>query len=184
MRVARKNDPVTPLEALTFATAVIGPPWALGVLIASLYVAGPAFLLLLVPVAFQPVSLLAGAAAVVAVTALVVRVQDRWTRPEIALVSSGLFAAALWFSPVALVGDLDPGAVLGLILVVLAVAFGPIPLCFWSATRAARSMRIGVRDPAAASWLRDAVAWGMSRFEMIRARALRPPGLGQVRERR
>jgi len=171
---------VTPLEALTFATAVIGPPWALGVLIASLYVAGPAFLMLLVPMAFQPVSLLSGAVAVVAVTALVVQVQDRWTRPEIALVSCALFSGALWFAPVALVGDLDTGAVLGVILVVLAAAFGPIPLCFWSATRAARAMRIGVRDPAGTSWLRDAVAWGTSRFEVVRARAMRAPALGQV----
>ncbi|MGH1561688.1 hypothetical protein [Mumia sp. DW29H23] len=180
MSSARTSEPVTALEALAFAGAVIGPSWGLGVLIASFYVAGPAFVVLLVPMAFQPVSLLVALLAVAGVTVLVLRVQERWTRAEIALVSCAVLAAALWITPVVLMGDAGDGVVIGLILVVLACAFGPVPLCFWSATRMSRSMRVAVTDPAATSWLRDAVAWGVARYEMVRARSERAPVAGDV----
>lgn len=170
MSAARTNEPVTVVEAVVFAAAVVAPSWGLGVLIAALYVAGTSFLVILVPLALQPVSLLVGALAVCGVSVLVLRVQQRWTRPEIALVSSAMLAAALWATPVVLMSELGAGLVTGFILVVLGVCFGPIPVCFWSVTRMSRTMRIAVDDPAARSWLRDAVAWGVARYEVLRAR--------------
>ncbi len=179
MRSVRPHAPLTLAEAFAFAAAVVGPAWGLGVLIASLYVAGPSFLLLLFPLAFHPAPLLVAVLSLVGVMLLILRVQGRWTRPEIAVVSCAIVAVALWLAPVVLMGDVGTGAVIGLVLVVLALAFGPLPLSFWAAMRTCRSMRVCATDPAAPSWLREVRAWWFARYDALRSRKeTRPDGAG------
>ncbi|MFD1825701.1 MULTISPECIES: hypothetical protein [Mumia] len=180
MGPVRTNAPLTLLEILAFAGAVVGPAWGLAVLISSLYVAGTSFVVLLVPLAFHPAPLLVGVVSLSGVALLVTRVQGRWTRAEIALVSCGVVAVALWLAPVLLMGDAAAGTVIGLVLVVLAVAFGPLPVCFWSAMRTAGSMRVCATDPASPSWLREGWAWCLARYEAVRSRKEPTPDAADV----
>ncbi|WP_370617862.1 hypothetical protein [Mumia sp. Pv 4-285] len=175
LSAARTNDPITLAEAATFAVAVVGPSWGFSVMMASLYVAGASFLGLIVPMALQPVSVLVLALAVPGVILLVLRVQERWTRFEVALGCCVIIGLAMWTAPVVLMSDHGTGFLMGMILVVLGLASGPLPLCFWVATRMSRAMRVATLDPSAASWLRDAGAWALTRYEVLRSRSERPP---------
>ncbi|KAA1422942.1 hypothetical protein FE697_012435 [Mumia zhuanghuii] len=175
MGAVRTSDPITLAEAAAFAAAVVGPSWGLSVLMASLYVAGASFVELVWSVAFLPVSLLVVALAVPGVVVLVLVVQERWTRFEIALVCCVILGTAMWIAPTVVMSDHGAGFLMGMILVVLGLASGPLPLCFWVTTRMARTMRVATLDPAATSWLRDARAWALARYEALRSRSERLP---------
>lgn len=180
MGLVRPGASLSRMEALAFAAAVIGPSWGLGVVIAALYVAGTSFPFLLVPLVFHPAPLLVGVASLCGVAVLVTRVQHRWTPAEIALVSCAVLAFTLWIAPVVLMGDVGGGAVIGVVLVVLALVFGPLPVCFWAAMRTAGSMRVGASDPASPSWLREWWAWCLARYDAVWSRKERAPQAADV----
>ncbi|WP_157805081.1 hypothetical protein [Mumia flava] len=164
----------TVAELALFALAVVIPPFVLGLMITAIFVAGRSFLTFLVPLLATPAVLMVLILSVTGSLLLVLTVQGRWTRPEIAVGCTATFAASLWLVPVMLISDLGAGFVLGFVLVVLGCAFGPLPVCAWMAWRMTRSTRLDNPDPDAPSWLRDAGDWVLARVAPVRARIERP----------